>query len=234
VDIQLTIAGKKQTTPLTFSYNKMINAGFVGRDQEEVQRHLQELSQKGIPCPSQTPVLYLVICRALTTESNIEVYGHKTSGEVEYILYIANEQEIYVGIGSDHTDRHLEEFNIPRSKQICPNLSSQQVWPLEDIEAHWDDLIMKSVVNVNGEEILYQEGRLGLILSPRQLMDIVRDSLSGPLENLIIYSGTVGMLTEGFTFGERFTAGLIDPELDRRLEIGYDIQVLDYLAMEGE
>ena len=234
MDIQLTIAGKEQTTPLTFSFSKMINAGFVGRDQEEVQRHLQELSQKGIPCPSQTPVLYPVVCRALTTETSIEVYGRKTSGEVEYILYITNEQEIYVGIGSDHTDRHLEEFNIPRSKQICPNLSSQQVWPLEDIEAHWDELTMKSMVTANGRDILYQEGKLELILSPRQLMDIVRANISGPLENMVIYSGTVGMLTEGFTFGERFTATLNDPVLDRRLEISYDIQVLDYLAMEGE
>lgn len=234
MDIQLTIAGKDHSTPLNFSFSKMINAGFVGRDQEEVRRHLHELSEKGIPCPTEAPVLYPVVCRALTTEDTIEVYGRKTSGEVEYILYIKDEQEIYVGIGSDHTDRHLEEFNIPRSKQICPNLSSQQVWPLQDIEDHWDELSMKSMVTVNGRDILYQEGKLKLILSPRRLMDIIRTNISGPLENMVIYSGTVGMLTEGFTFGERFTASLSDPILDRSLEIAYDIQILEYLPLDDE
>ena len=234
MNIQLTVAGKDQDHPLDFYFTRMINAGFVGRDQQEVQRHLSELAEKGIPCPSSTPVLYPVICRTLTTNTHIEVYGHKTSGEVEYILYIRNSQEIYVGIGSDHTDRHLEEFNIPRSKQICPNLSSAKVWPLADVEGHWDKLSMKSTVTSNGKDILYQEGKLELILSPSQLMDFVQSKVPGPLENMVIYSGTVGMLTEGFTFGERFTASFSDPILNRRLETAYDIYVLDYLPLDGE
>ena len=232
MNIELTIAGRDQETPLNFGFSRMINAGFVGRDQTEVQRHLQELEQKGIPCPKETPVLYPVVCRALTADTSIEVYGAKTSGEVEYILYVNSEDDIYVGIGSDHTDRHLEEFNIPRSKQICPNLTSRRVWPLGDIEDHWDKLIMKSTVIREGQEILYQEGSLGLIYDPRQLLDVVREKVSGPLENMVVFSGTVGMLTEGFTYGERFTATLSDPVLNRSLEAGYDVNILDYLICE--
>ncbi len=94
MNIELTIAGRDQEKPLNFGFSRMINAGFVDRDQTKVQRHLQELAQKGIPCPSQTPVLYPVVCRALTTETSIEVFGAKTSGEVEYILYVNSEDDI--------------------------------------------------------------------------------------------------------------------------------------------
>ncbi len=134
-----------------------------------------------------------------------------------------------MGIGSDHTDRHLEEFNIPRSKQICPNLTSRRVWPLKDVRDHWDELVMKSTVTAQGQEILYQEGKLGLILDPEQLVDVVRQKVSGLLENLVVFSGTLGMLTEGFTYGERFTATLSDPVLNRSLEAGYDVNVLNYI-----
>ena len=76
---------------------------------------------------------------------------------------------------------------------------------------------------------LYQEGKLELILSPAQLMDFVRSKIPGPLDKTIIYSGTVGMKTEGFVFGQRFAAKLIDPKLNRSLELAYDIEPLSYL-----
>lgn len=232
MNIELTVVGTDRESPLDFTFTRMINAGFVGRDQTEVRRHLHELEEKGIPCPKETPVLYPVVCRALTTDNSIEVFGAKTSGEVEYILYVNSEDDIHVGIGSDHTDRHLEEFNIPRSKQICPNITSRRVWPLQDVRDHWDELVMKSMVTVQGQEILYQEGKLGLILDPEQLLDVVREKVPGPLKEMVIYSGTVGMLTDGFTYGERFTATLIDPVLDRSLESRYDVTILDSIACE--
>ena len=107
---------------------------------------------------------------ARTTYSEIEVYGSETSGEVEYVLCIVTEDEVYVGLGSDHTDRHLEEVDIPRAKQICPNLMGRKVWPLEEVESHWDDLLMNASAVKDGKETLYQEGRLGLLLNPAELM----------------------------------------------------------------
>ncbi len=108
----------------------MINAGYVGRNQAEVRRHVEELAAKGIPAPKSTPVLFPKVRRALVTDESIEVYGEETSGELEYVLLIRDENEIYVGLGSDHTDRKLEETDIPRSKQVCPNVLSKTVWPL--------------------------------------------------------------------------------------------------------
>jgi len=97
---------------------------------------------------------------------------------------------------------------------------------------HWDDLLLKSAVACNGETIPYQEGRLGLLLNPKELMDFVRTKISGPLSNLVIYSGTMGMLTGEFVFGEKFSAELIDEKLGRRLDIAYDIRPLNYMTVE--
>ena len=151
---------------------------------------------------------------------------------MEYVLCLVTEDEVYVGLGSDHTDRHLEESDIPRAKQICPNLMGRTVWPLEEVESHWDDLLITANVEKDGKDTLYQEGRLGLLLNPAELMSFVKSKIPGPLENLIIYSGTTGMLTGEFVFGEKFSAGLIDEKLNRRIEISYDVRPLDYLTVE--
>ena len=191
-----------------------------------------DLFRKILLASASIPVLFPVVCHALTTDSVIEVYGSETSGEVEYVLCIVSEDEVYVGLGSDHTDRHLEEVDIPRAKQICPNLMGHTVWPLEEVESHWDDLLMSANVVKDGADSLYQEGRLGLLLNPAELMSFVKSKIPGPLENLIIFSGTMGMLTGEFIFGQKFSAKRIDERLNRRLEISYDIRPLDYLTVE--
>ena len=230
--LELVLESKQERRELAFRYNRMVNAGYVGKNQEEVRRHIEELAAKGIPGPKSIPVLYPVVCSVLSLEPTIEVYGNETSGEVEYVLCIVTEDEVYVGLGSDHTDRHLEETDIPRAKQICPNLMGRTVWPLAEVESHWDDLLMNAHVVKDGKETLYQEGRLGLLLNPAELMSFVKSKIPGPLENLIIYSGTMGMLTGEFVFGEKFSAGLIDEKLNRRIEISYDVIPLDYLTVD--
>lgn len=232
MELNLILENKQGHRELVFSYDRMVNAGYVGKNQEEVRRHIDELAAKGIPGPKSIPVLFPVICSALKIDSEIEVYENKTSGEVEYVLCVVSEDEVYVGLGSDHTDRHLEETDIPRSKQICPNLMSQRVWPLEEVESHWDDLIMSASVVKDGEEILYQEGRLGLLLNPAELISFVKEKIGSPLKNLVIFSGTMGMLTGEFVFGESFSAKLVDEKTNRRLEISYDVKPLDYLTVE--
>ncbi len=232
MELDVVLETKQERRPLIFKYNRMVNAGDVGTNQEEVRRHILELAEKGIRGPTSTPTLYPVVCTALTTESVIEVYGNETSGEVEYVLLVVTEDEIYVGLGSDHTDRHLEETDIPRAKQICPNLMSRTLWPLDEVEGHWDDLLLNATAVNHGEEIHYQEGRLGLLLNPSELLLFVKTKIPGPLENLVIFSGTMGMLTEEFVFAEKFSAQLIDEKLNRRIEISYDINPIDYLTVE--
>ena len=106
------------------------------------------------------------------------------------------------------------------------------VWPLEEVASHWDDLLMSANVVKDGKDILYQEGRLGLLLNPAELMSFVKSKISDPLENLIIFSGTMGMLTGEFVFAQTFSAKMIDGKLNRHLNIAYDINPLGYLTVE--
>jgi hypothetical protein len=232
LELDLVLESKQERRELAFSYSRLVNAGYVGKNQEEVRRHIDELAAKGIPGPKSIPVLYPVVSNVLSLAPGIEVYGNETSGEVEYVLCVVTQDEIYVGLGSDHTDRHLEETDIPRSKQICPNIMGRVVWPLAEIENHWDDLLITASVLNNGKDTHYQEGRLGLLLNPAELMSFVKSKIPGPLENLIIFSGTLGTLTGEFVFGQKFSAALIDEKLNRRLEVSYDIRPLDYLTVE--
>ena len=232
MEIELILEKKDIKKPLRFSYTRMVNAGYVGRDQEEVHRHISELAKKGIPGPKETPTLYPVIQRNLVMDEEIEVYGNETCGEVEYVLLVENRDAIYVGLGSDHTDRHLEETDIPRAKQICPNIISHEVWSLSEVRDHWDDLLIEARVIVKGKEIFYQQGALSLILDPDALMRFVASKIRSPLEGIIIFSGTLGSLTGGFAFGEQFMAKLTDPILNRTLSLSYKIFPLNYLQVE--
>jgi len=208
----------------------MVNAGFTGRDQEEVKHHLDELSAKGIDVPDSTPLLYPVIPNTLSTAAQIEVYGKETAGEIEYVLFVKSDTEIYVGIGSDHTDRKLEEHDIPRAKQISPNLISPLVWDLNDVSDHWDNLSMECTVKKNQEETLYQKGSLSLLMSPKELLEFVSQKVKGPLNNTVIFSGTVKMETESFVYADSFSGKLIDPKLNRSIGFSYEIKPLDYMV----
>jgi hypothetical protein len=230
MQIQLQVHAGSQVRPLDFTFDRIINGGYVGRDQAEVRRHIEELAEKGIPAPKTTPILIPVFCHTLTCAAQIEVFGHETSGEAEYVLFVKDEKDIYVGAGSDHTDRHLEETDIPRSKQLCPNVVSSEVWPLGEVLPHWDDLMLRSETVRNGQTIPYQQGALKLILSPADLIGFVRSVMGGPLKNMIIFSGTLATLTGEFVFGEQFSAELTDPVLDRRLSLNYKIDVLEPLT----
>lgn len=230
--IQLTLETEAGRSPLAFEYGRMVNAGYVGRNRAQVQAHIDELAAKGIPGPKKVPTLYPVVGRMLVTDPWIEVYSAETCGEVEYVLLAENRETIYVGLGSDHTDRKLEEWDIPRSKQVCPNVISRTVWPLKELAGHWDRMVMRSWQEVGGKEVLYQEAELAAIMAPGELMDFVVSRVDGPLAGTVIFSGTTAALTGGFVYGERLRAELADPVLDRRLTLEYQIRPLDYLEVE--
>lgn len=232
MDIQLLVQKDDQVTSIPFRVENMVNAGFTGRNQEDVRHHLDELSAKGIEVPGETPVLYPVIPATLVPDAEIRVFGEETSGEIEYILFIKNRDEIYVGIGSDHTDRKLEETDIPRAKQICPNVFSPVVWPLADILDHWDKLTMGCDVEKDGQRLVYQKGGLDQLMSPGALMDLIGGRVKGGLENTVIYSGTLKMETEDFVFADRFEGRLEDPVLGRSIGFTYGIRPLEGLEKD--
>ncbi len=223
------LKGAKNRLPLEFKVARMVNGGYVGRNQGEVRHHIEELAKQGIPGPSSTPTLYPVSRRMLSQASSIEVFGEETSGEAEFVLLMVNEKQIYVGVGSDHTDRKLEIVDIAWSKNICPNVISKELWSFEDILPHWDAIVLRSWVTKAGVRSLYQEAPLRSILPPRELISFVRSRIQGGLDSTVIFSGTIGILKGELVFGEKFEVELDDPVTGERLSVSYDVTPLDFI-----
>jgi hypothetical protein len=229
--LALEIVRAAENTPLLFEPRRMINAGYVGRDQAAVRHHIEELQREGVAAPPSVPMLFPMVCANVTTSSRIEVVEEKTSGEVEFVLLMQGDR-IFVGIGSDHTDRLLEAIDMLKSKQACPNVLGHAVWDYEDVREHWDRLTLKSWVRLapTQEWVPYQSMAVAAILSPEQILDLVRSStVDHRLDDTIIFSGTVPIIGGQVIYGSSFRCELHDPFRQRSLHCVYDVVHLTYL-----
>lgn len=226
--MKFTVAEKDgKERELVFTPRYIINAGYTGRDQAAVQAHVDELKEKGIPAPDKTPTYFVKFPDRLTQADAFEVLDETDhSGEAEFALFF-DKGEIYVGVGSDHTDRKLEEITIPKAKQMYPNTVSKTLWKLSDVADHWDELILRSWIKVNGKKTLFQEAKLTAMLDAYDLIKRVKELLRDPekTEGLVIYSGTVASLFSA-DYSPYFETELEDPVLGRKIGGAYEMTCL--------
>ena len=211
--LSLVLETEGRSVPLHFPVRRMVNAGFVGRDQATVKAHIDEMRHLGIPAPTSVPVFFPLTADNVTTADQIEVIGPDTSGEAEYVLLL-HEDEVFVGVGSDHTDRALEGASICKSKQVCKNVVSARVWRYREIKEGWDDLVLSSWVRSpeTGLETLYQQGSLGTILSADELLALIRPRIKDQhCEGLVIFSGTLPLVGGKIIYSSEFRCELLDP-----------------------
>ncbi len=229
--MKLTIETNDREEEIRFEMRRMVNAGYTGRNQEKVRKHIEELKREGVPAPESTPTAYEMITQLVYFVHEIEVIGERTSGEAEYVLLCSGE-EVYVGVGSDHTDRELESVSIIKSKQVCPNIMSDRLWRLKEIRGDWDEIILRSwVKNEEGQKVLYQEALLSTMMTPEDLMSFVKNKSDDKnLDGTAIFSGTIPILTEKFVYSSYFEAELFHPRSGRKLNCSYEIRVLNYLS----
>ncbi len=168
-DLTFTIDDKGAPTPLTLPIDQAVIAGWTGRDPVARDKHIAELEAIGIARPATTPIYYRVSARRLTLEDSIEVCGKDSSGEVEFVL-IGWQGRIFVGLGSDHTDRKVESYSVTVSKQMCDKSIAPELWELEDVIDHWDRMILRSFAWIDGARVLYQEGTLDAMLPVKELL----------------------------------------------------------------
>lgn len=216
---------------IEFTVTKIINAGYAGRNQEEVRKHIEELKALGVPAPDKTPTFFPKPANLITVGNYLEVADTDNTGEAEYVLLVGENDEVYVAAGSDHTDRKLEVTSILKAKQMYPNFISRTVWRLADIEDHWDDIILRAWVNGQREKVC-QEARLAALLTPRDLLVLVRPLVEGQLAGTVIYSGTVATRSE-IAFSSRFEMELVDEIRGERLYCGYAVKLIDWYKEEG-
>ena len=206
---------------MQFSIDQAIIAGWTGRDKEAQLKHIRELEELGIKAPASTPVFYRVAARRLTTAPAIEVTGGASSGEVEFVL-LRHQGRLWVGVGSDHTDREAETFGITLSKQMCDKPIAGEFWDMEEIAGHWDQLILRSSIYEGADRVIYQEGPVTAMLAPEDLLA----RWDAPFEDgSIMFCGTLAA-RGGIRPSSRFEFELVDPLLGRRISHGYDCVVL--------
>lgn len=216
-----TLSGDRE---ITVNYDKLFVIGYAGRNVEKTMEHVKELEEKlGVAPPKKIPTIFECSLELLTQAKNIKFVGEKTSGEVEYIIVLFDEN-IYIGIGSDHTDRELESLSVSKAKQICPKPIGKELWDYAEIKDHWDEIKLVSYQKVCGKEIMYQNGSLADILPVEKILLELKERI-GNIKNCIIFSGTVPLL-EGFVYGENFKCMMIDDVLNRKLCLDYNIEVI--------
>lgn len=202
----------------------MINAGYAGRTQDKIQKHIEELKKLGVPGPDEIPILFPITANKATQSEHIDVQGEQTSGEIEFVL-LKHGEEWLITVGSDHTDRELEKISVAKSKQACPNILAKYLWPVNEILKHWDQVQLRSWVTENKKRILYQEATLEELLSFKKLLKFVKKKAKGELENIPIFSGTIPTL-KGLIFADYFEMEIVDPILDRTIKHQYSVQPL--------
>ncbi len=112
-----------------------------------------------MPPPSSVPVYYRAAAATLTQAPRLEVLGPDSSGEAEPVI-VSLADGLWLGLGSDHTDRKAETVGIALSKQLCGKPSAPACGRLDEVAPHWDDLVLRAYATIAGERVLYQEGRL--------------------------------------------------------------------------
>ncbi|WP_322516620.1 DUF2848 domain-containing protein [Rhodopseudomonas palustris] len=227
VPIDFVIHDQDRQVTRSLQFDALIIAGWTGRDPVARDKHIAELAELGIAPPASTPIYYRVAASRLTTRPAIEVSDEHSSGEVEFVL-MRFDGRMYVGVGSDHTDRKVETYNITVSKQMCDKPIAPELWCFDDVANHWDQLVLRSYATIADKRVLYQEGTLAGMLPPADL--IVRGfGGSGLPERAAIFGGTFAA-KGGIRPASRFDYELFDPVLGRRIAHGYDVETLPVLG----
>jgi hypothetical protein len=204
------------TTPIT----ELVIAGWTGRDEAALKKHIRELEEVGVKPPKTTPIFYRVSASLLTFSTDIEVLGADTSGEVEFVL-LSRPDGLWVTVGSDHTDRKAETLGVALSKQLCPKPISREAWRYDEVKPHWDRLILRSWILENSQRTLYQEGEVSAMRPPEDLFSRYKPLPAG----WAMFGGTFAA-KGGIRPAVRFDMELEDPVLKRKLQHGYSIQAL--------
>ncbi len=213
---------------LDVDITSLVVAGWAGRNRHAIEHHIEELFAIGVPRPSSVPLYYRVAENQLTQAGRIQAVGEQSSGEVETFVFQRN-GELYVSVASDHTDRRLETYSVALSKQVCAKPVGVSAWRFADVAEHWDELVLRSFIQEGGERVLYQEGSLGTLRSP---LDLIA-GLTGGAETLPpgvgMMCGTVGAKS-GIRAAPSFAMELFDPRRRRTLYHSYHVDVLPEVA----
>jgi Protein of unknown function (DUF2848) len=211
----------------TVDVRSCVIAGWTGRDPVALEAHIAELETLGVRRPATVPIFYRVAASRLSTRDAIEVLGTTSSGEVEFVLYQKGGR-LWVGLGSDHTDREAETVGVSLSKQMCDKPIADEFWAYDDVAGHWDELRLRATIVSDGVRALYQEGAITAMRSPPDLIQRFAGGSALP-EGTMMFCGTLAA-HGGVRPSAAFEMELIDPRLGRSITKRYTIENLPVLG----
>lgn len=206
----------------------LVIAGWAGRDRAAVMHHVEELAALGVAPPSAVPLYYRAAADLLTDAPTVQALGAEGSGEAEAVVLNLGGR-LWVGIGSDHTDRKVESYSVAVSKQMCAKPIGSELWSFEAVADHWDELILRSWATIGGARVLYQEGAVASLLPPRTLIEGWEAAFAPFSDGTAMFCGTVPAIG-GIRPSTRFEIELEDPVKGRKLAHAYDLDVLPVIA----
>ena len=206
--------------------NDAVIAGWTGRDAVALEKHIKELEALGVKRPATTPIFYRVAAARLTTDDTIEAVGESSGGEVEFVL-LQDGGRLWVGAGSDHTDREVEKYGVTVSKQLCDKPIASVFWSYEEVAPHWDELILRAHVIEGGKSALYQEGAVTAMMHPQALLE--KHSSTSLRDGTLLFGGTLAA-HGGVRPTSEFSFELEDPVLGRKIAHRYRVRTLPILG----
>jgi hypothetical protein len=225
--LNLTLQSDHSATPRNVPIDELVVAGWTGRDPAAVEKHIKELEKLGVKRPATTPIFYRVSAARLTTDAEIEVVGERSGGEVEFLL-LQHGGRLWVGTGSDHTDREVETYGVTVSKQMCDKPLAPLFWPYDEVAPHWDRLMLRAHVTEGGARVLYQEGAVAAMMDPKELL--ARHAPDGRLaDNTLMFCGTLAA-KGGVRPTGHFGFELEDPVRQRKIAHAYGVRCLPVLG----
>ncbi|MEZ5604946.1 MAG: DUF2848 domain-containing protein [Burkholderiaceae bacterium] len=207
-----------------FEVEQAVIAGWTSRDVEAMEKHIRELEEIGVPRPASTPIYYRVGAARITGADAIEAAGGDSSGEVEFVMFNVDGR-LWIGVGSDHTDRKVETYNITVSKQMCDKPVASTVWPWDELVDHWESLVLRSHIVTGGKRELYQEGSVAAMRAPLDLIERYEAGHGKFTPGTVMFGGTLAA-KGGIRPADRFEFELVDATLNRRIAHAYGIDVL--------
>ncbi len=210
-------------TERVFAPEVLVVIGYAGRNRAAVEHHIDELAELGVPRPATIPLYIVFPPGLLSQEPSITVAGSQSSGEAEIVLVVDGD-EVFVTVGSDHTDRVLEAVDIAASKAVCPKPVAASGWPAAAVSGRWEDLTLSSRIDGG---VAYQDGSAGTNLPPLELVDSIPWAGRRP-QCFVAFTGTVPVIGD-IRPSARFHAELSGPGLTP-LELSYRVETVPELT----
>jgi len=199
------VEGTGETIELT-DFTAVV-AGYTGRDAAAVQHHIDELAAIGVAPPPAVPMFYPVESVTVSPAAALDVAGEKTSGEIEP-LYIRHGGRYYLGIASDHTDRHVETLDIGDSKRACPKPVAGTVVAIPELESlTLDECRARSWVDGR----LYQDGTLDKLRTPANVVGLLLERSDIGDGDFVCLGGTLPVIGGEFIYGREWRIELTFP-----------------------